>query len=89
MNRRPRSPSFLVDGYSVLRAITRAVLLQAEPPGCEIPPAKGVVKPRRVARNLVVCFSIRVRTGETWYTCAWFWSVAYSVEVGKGYVRLC
>jgi hypothetical protein len=66
VNRLPRSPSFLVDGYNVLRAITRAVLLEAEPPGCEMPPAKGEVKPRRVARNFVVCFSIRVRTGETW-----------------------
>ena len=50
----------------MLRAITRAEELDALPPGCEIPPAKGEVKPIRLARNRVVCFSIRVRTGETW-----------------------
>lgn len=31
-------PWVLVDGYKVLRAMARAVLLEAEPPGCEMPP---------------------------------------------------
>lgn len=66
MKRRPPSPSLFVEGYSVLRAMTRAVEFEALPPGCDIPPANGDVNPRRVARKRVVCFSMRVRTGETW-----------------------
>jgi hypothetical protein len=50
----------------VLRAITRAVELEALPPGREMPPLVLGGRPKREARYLVVCFSMRVRTGETW-----------------------
>jgi hypothetical protein len=43
-----------------------AELLDALPPGCEIPPENCVGKPKRLARYFVVAFSTRVSTGETW-----------------------
>jgi len=43
-----------------------AELLEALPPGCEIPPEVEVGRPNSVARYFVVRFSTRVRTGETW-----------------------
>jgi hypothetical protein len=58
-------PSVLVDGYRVLRAMTREEEFAADPPGWEIPPELGVVKPNKEARWVVICFSTRVRTGET------------------------
>ena len=64
--RRAPSPEAFVSGNSVLRAMTSALLFEALPPGCDIPPAYGESKPMREARSRVVCFSIRVRTGETW-----------------------
>ena len=53
-------------GKRVLRAITMEVVLEAEPPGTEIPPAWGPLRPNRLARAREVVFSIRVRAGETW-----------------------
>ena len=40
--------------------------LDADPPGCEMPPACGPVNPKSDARRLVTCFSMRVSVGETW-----------------------
>jgi hypothetical protein len=39
---------------------------EAEPPGWDIPPEWGAVKPNKEARLVVTCFSTRVSTGETW-----------------------
>lgn len=66
MSFREPLPDVLVSGYSVLRATTRAVELEAEPPGCEIPPHVDGGRLKREARNLVERFSMSVRTGETW-----------------------
>jgi hypothetical protein len=44
--------------------------LEAEPPGWEIPPDVDFGRLKSEARYFVVRFSIRVRTGETWYTWA-------------------
>lgn len=66
MNRWPASPSVLVEGWRVLRAMTMAVEFEALPPGCAMPPEKVGSKPMRLARNFVVYFSISVRTGEHW-----------------------
>lgn len=59
-------PSVLVEGYSVLRATTIAVLLEALPPGCEMPPLVSAGSEKSEARYLVVLFSMRVRAGDTW-----------------------
>lgn len=48
-----------------MRATMMDVWLEALPPGCEMPPACGPVKPKRAAKARAVVFSIRVRTGET------------------------
>lgn len=50
----------------MLRATTSAVALEAEPPGCEMPPEVEAGREKREARYLVQRFSMRVRTGETW-----------------------
>lgn len=63
--REPR-PEVLVSGYRVFRAMTRAVELEAEPPGWEMPPDVEAGREKREARCLVQRFSMRVRTGETW-----------------------
>jgi hypothetical protein len=63
----------LVSGYRVLRATTMAVEFEAEPPGWEMPPLEEGGRSKREARYFVVRFSMRVRTGETWYTWAWVW----------------
>ena len=59
-------PSVFVSGKRVLRATTMEVVLAAEPPWTEIPPAWGPVRPKRLARARVVVFSMMVRAGETW-----------------------
>jgi hypothetical protein len=43
-----------------------AVALEAEPPGCEMPPLVLAGRLKSEARYLVVRFSMSVRTGETW-----------------------
>lgn len=58
-------PSVLVSGYRVFRATTMAVELEAEPPGWEMPPPVEAGRLKSEARYLVVCFSMRVRAGET------------------------
>jgi hypothetical protein len=59
-------PLDLVSGYRVLRATTMAVALEALPPGWEMPPDVEEGRLKRLARYFVVCFSMSVRTGETW-----------------------
>jgi hypothetical protein len=59
-------PETFVSGYNVLRATTMAVEFEAEPPGWEMPPLVEAGRLKRLARYLVVCFSTRVSTGETW-----------------------
>jgi hypothetical protein len=66
LNLREPNPSVLVVGKRVLRATTRAVAFEAEPPGWEIPPLVCEGRAKRLARYSVVRFSMRVRTGETW-----------------------
>lgn len=46
--------------------MTMEVVLEAEPPWTDIPPAWAPVRPKRLARARVVVFSIMVRAGETW-----------------------
>lgn len=50
----------------MLRAITMAVLLLVEPPGWDMPPRVEAGRLKSEARCAVVCFSMRVSTGETW-----------------------
>jgi hypothetical protein len=66
MSLREPLPEVFVSGYSVLRATTMAVELDAEPPGCDMPPHVNEGREKREARYLVVCFSMRVNAGETW-----------------------
>jgi hypothetical protein len=42
------------------------VRLEELPPWQVMPPARGPVKPKRLARVRAVCFSMTVRAGETW-----------------------
>ena len=49
--------------------MTTLAWLLALPPGCDVPPACGLARPKRAASDLVVYFSMRVRTGDTWKTC--------------------
>jgi hypothetical protein len=63
--REPRPEDF-VAGKSVLRATTRAVAFEADPPGWEMPPLVEGGRAKREARYFVVRFSTSVRTGETW-----------------------
>jgi hypothetical protein len=65
VNLREPRPSVFVLGNRVLRATTRAVEFEALPPGWEMPPLVEGGRAKRLARYLVVCFSTRVRTGET------------------------
>ncbi len=41
------------------------VVFEIEPPWTEIPPACVPLRPKRFVRARVVCFSIRVKAGET------------------------
>ncbi|KAI5284177.1 hypothetical protein KEM52_003034 [Ascosphaera acerosa] len=45
------------------------VVLDAEPPWTETPPARGPRRPKRRASARAVAFSTTVSAGETWYTC--------------------
>jgi hypothetical protein len=65
VNLRLEIPSVFVSGWRVLRAMAIEVALLALPPGWEIPPPWVPLKPKRVARAFEVCFSIKVRAGET------------------------
>lgn len=65
----PPFPDIFVSGKRAVRAIDKAVRLEAEPPWVEIPPAWGPSKPNREARVRVVDFSIMESAGETAKTC--------------------
>ena len=43
------------------------VVFETEPPCTEIPPAWGPLRPKRLARVRVVCFSMMVSAGDTSY----------------------
>ena len=62
----PALPPVLVSGYSALRATTMEVRLDPLPPCAVKPPARGPVKPNRLAKARAVCFSMTVRAGDTW-----------------------
>jgi len=58
-------PAVLTSGNKALRATTMDVRLEALPPWHVKPPARGPVKPNRLAREREVCFSMTDRAGDT------------------------
>ena len=52
------------------------VVFELEPPCTEMPPAWGPLRPKRLARARVVCFSIMVRAGDTSYVWTFVLRVA-------------